>query len=149
MQVIRSLPPHYAKVIAAFPHVSRTRGIMFAWGDVVYALDGVVVTPSLMAHEEVHGQRQRAGGVEAWWDRYLADAQFRYDEELLAHIAEYAHLAQRNDRNKRRLYLDAVAAKLAGPLYGYMTTKERAKRLIKDSLAAIREKSASHAEVNP
>lgn len=131
MTVEVAFPPNYQAVCDAFPWVARTPGIIFAWGLQIFNPDGIHITPALRAHEEVHSLRQQ-GNPAAWWDKYLSDPAFRYAEEIPAHICEYAKLYSDNPlRNARRHYLDQVAERLAGPLYGRLTTRERAIRLLK------------------
>jgi len=68
----------------------------------------------------------------AWWEKYLADDRFRFDEEVPAHIAEYAHIYEGTPKRAlRRLHLSDIAERLAGPLYGRLTSKEAAMRLLK------------------
>lgn len=122
-------PPNYEKVVRVFPKASQV-GTIFTYGRAIYCLKGADgLDPSLFAHEQVHSDRQIAMGVEAWWDRYLVDNQFRFDEELAAHIVEYEHFAGRG-RNERKFYLRQIARRLAGPLYGHMVTVDEAKRMI-------------------
>lgn len=129
-------PPNYDAICAAFPWVKTTRGILYAWGMTIWNPDGVMVTPSLMDHEQVHSVQQQ-GSPAAWWDKYLASAAFRYEQEVKAHIVEYANIYQHHPRNKRRLHLDDIAGRLAGPLYGHLTTKEAARRLLKVGAATL------------
>jgi len=71
----------------------------------------------------------------AWWEKYLTDIEFRLDEELAAHRAEYkAWCAVSLNRQQRRFYLTQVAARLASPLYGNMLTYHQAKRWIAGNL---------------
>lgn len=131
MTIERDFPPNYQSVCDAFPWVAKIRGVLFAWDMTIWNPDGVDISPSLMAHEEVHSIRQ-AGNPAAWWDKYLADPAFRYAEEIPAHIVEYAQVYGANPRrNARRHYLDQIAERLAGPLYGHLTTREKAIRLLK------------------
>jgi hypothetical protein len=132
MRVVAARPPLFAEIDAAF-HIEG-KGVTFAFGDVIYNPHGANVTPELMAHEKVHGARQ-GGDVEGWWRRYIADPQFRFDEELPAHIAEYRAFCANNTagqaRNARRMALHHIAARLASPLYGRLVSYDEARRLIK------------------
>lgn len=131
MKIERSRPPNYDAIIAAFPWVAKTIGVIFAWDDRIYNPHGITVTPSLLAHEIVHSQRQKGDPV-SWWDKYLIDPAFRFAEEVPAHIEEYAYFAGHEaKRAHRRRYLTDIAGRLAGPLYGRLTSKEAAIRLLK------------------
>jgi hypothetical protein len=66
----------------------------------------------------VHIERQNKMGLDAWWDKYLADVEFRYIEELVAHQAEYATYCKRHlNPVKRTQFLRRIAQRLASPLY--------------------------------
>lgn len=121
----------FEEIDAAF-HV-KGKLVLFAWGDTIYNPRNAEVSSALKCHEGVHGQRQKAhpGGVEGWWRRYIEDPQFRIDEELPAHRAEYkASIQHVRDRNERYRALAFIAEKLASPLYGRLLTPSAARRLI-------------------
>lgn len=130
LKIIREKPPNYDAIVAVFPAGAKP-GTFFCYGRAVYIPNGGNLSPSLMAHETVHADRQTAypGGPAAWWERYLVDPQFRFDEELPAHVAEY-RCFDGDTRNQRRFMLRQIAARLSGPLYGRLVTMHQAKRLI-------------------
>lgn len=137
MQVVVARPPMFAEIAAAFPVVKEKAGVIYAWGDRIYNPDGISIPVQLFAHEKVHRDRQGCA-IEEWWRRYIADAQFRLDEELPAHVAEYrafcAENAQGQRRNNRRIYLHQTAKRLASPLYGSLITYDAARKIIKASV---------------
>jgi hypothetical protein len=99
-----------------------------------------VIPPPLIAHEEVHGQRQcvpngaitRTINIERWWSAYLTDPEFRYREELAAHAAEYNMQAHHTrDRNDRAKLLMATARRLAAPLYAYGSSQPTLQQAMK------------------
>lgn len=129
MIVLDTFPPNYERLCAAFD--IRDRDIIFSYGNVIYNPKGGTITPELMVHEEVHGGRQQAMGVDNWWDKYIADPEFRLNEELPAHRAEFRlYCANHRDRNARARYLMQIAQRLAGPIYGGCVTYTQAKLLI-------------------
>jgi len=141
MRVVHAPPPMFEEIDAAFN--VRGRPVLFAFGDKIYNPAGVNVPPDLMAHEEVHGERQlrlnpfdRAAGVLEWWRRYIAEPEFRLAEELPAHVAEFNSLCRQNrakwvsERNMRRTLAAHVARKLAAPLYGRLLAFPDAKKAI-------------------
>jgi hypothetical protein len=138
MTIERAYPPNIDAILQAFPHVAHTRGVLFAWDMTIFNPDNIVVTPSLDAHEVVHSIQQR-GNPSAWWDKYLASADFRFEQEVVAHITEYASAYGQFDRNGRRHQLNQIAARLAGPLYGSLTTKAAAVRLLKTEASRLLE----------
>lgn len=127
LRIIHQPPPNYAAVVAIFPFAKR-RGTMFCYGRAIFIPNGGSVSPALMAHETVHADRQ-GNDPAGWWARYLVEQQFRFDEELPAHIAEYRWF-DGCPRPERRIMLRQIAARLAGPLYGRLVTVHEAKRLI-------------------
>lgn len=126
-QIITGRPPNFSRIIARFPMAQR-QTVIFAYEPHIFAPTGKV-SPAIVAHEEVHIRRQKDIGVERWWDRYLSEAPFRYEEELLAHRAEYRYmLGENGSRQMRRSALKIVATKLAAPLYGGMVSVATAMR---------------------
>lgn len=106
------------RILAVFPKASEP-GVIFAFGDTIYNPSGINIPPALLAHEEVHGKRQKAT-VEQWWESYLTDPEFRYNEELHAHAAEFkVQLRSTPDRNDRAKLMMATAQRLLAPLYNY------------------------------
>lgn len=137
MKVIKAFPPNWIEIAKVFP-VKGKQGILYAYGDRLYNPSGVTVTPWIMAHEEVHGRRQlgeegdETMDVVRWWDNYLAYEDFRFNEELLAHQAEYKTYRIMNGARLTNSYLDLMAKRLSSPLYGSMVSYEEALRRIKE-----------------
>lgn len=130
MRIANERPPMWDEINKTFN--IGTRPVIFTWGQVIYNPNGGKVTPVLIAHEEIHAERQGPfeEGIVAWWKQYLVDPGFRLKEETPAHRAEYLAFCKRHaDRNARARYLGAVAARLCGPLYGNIvdikTARER------------------------
>ena len=125
-------PPNIEEIAAVLPE-ARKGAVFFSWGPgVVYNPKRVELSPELIAHENVHGERQGAIGVGVWWERYLADPRFRFNEELLAHRAEYQVFCEHaSDRNLRYRFASAVAKRLSSKLYGSVATFSEARKLIR------------------
>ena len=119
MAVVVGVPPLFDLIDEKF-HVAGKR-VLFSWGPgTIYNPGGKPIPPELVAHEQAHGARQTdaAKAIEAWWRKYIEDAEFRLHEEILGHRAEYADFCRRNkDRNARVFALQRMAARLASPLY--------------------------------
>lgn len=118
MKVITAFPPNYRRINAAFN--VRGRGVIFCYGDVIYNPGRINVTPALLAHEAVHSGQQGADPA-TWWDRYIADPQFRLAQEIPAHAAEYRvapHLLQE------------IAGRLSSRLYGGLIARDAAEHLL-------------------
>lgn len=130
MRVVRERPPIYDEIVAAFPDASGP-GVIFAWGDTIFNPSATDIGRALMAHEAVHGQRQGAD-VRGWWRKYLADPQFRLDEEVPAHVAELRVIRSTlTTRHARKDALRAIAARLASPLYGGLISPRDAEKLLR------------------
>lgn len=118
MKIVHKRPPNWDRIIKVFPQVEGMRGIVFAYGDHLCNPDAVTIQPEIMAHEIVHGCRQKDDPA-GWWERYLEDPQFRLKEELQAHKAELAAVNLNvKDRNRRARNLAVTAKRLSAPLYG-------------------------------
>ena len=132
-RIVIAPPPNLEASAAVFP-AARKPGTFFSWGDLIYNPTGVMLPPQIIAHELVHGQRQE-GCIEDWWNQYLTDKDFRFNEELLAHVAEYKLIHDTQPlRNARRHALRFISARLASPLYGRVIGEEQAKKLIMDGV---------------
>ena len=125
MKIAICCPPLYPEIDQAFNIEGKS--IIFAWGDTIYNPTGVDIPPHLIAHEEEHGRRQ-GDDVEGWWRKYMVDATFRLEEEIVAHRAEYNYFVDDGaPRQKRRRMLKLIAKRLSSGLYGRMLTYAEAK----------------------
>jgi|ERR1700722_9399638 len=112
-------PPNFERIVAAFPDAVNP-GVMFAYGGHIYSPSGGTIPAALMAHENVHLDNQREhANPDHWWDLYITDSEFRYREELAAHVAEYRVQLPGLDRNYAAKLLMSTAARLVAPLYAY------------------------------
>ncbi len=119
-EIVIERPPNFERIAAAFPDASKP-GVLFAYGGKIYNPTGGVVPHALLKHEQVHLDRQSQ--PDQWWEKYLIDSEFRYREELLAHVAEYTAQVHGLDRNHKAKLLMATAARLVAPLYNYQPPK--------------------------
>lgn len=127
-------PPNFEAILAAFPGAAAST-VIFAYGDDIYAPGGVVIPPALLAHEAVHQRNQLAmgkNGPDDWWDLYCIDPSFRYDEELMAHAAEYKAQLHALDRNQRAALLMSTATRLTAPLYAYGSKQPSLSQALRD-----------------
>lgn len=131
VEVRQEFPPNIDRIREKFP---LQGGEIFAWDGVVYTGDDgpTALPPELIAHEKVHF-RQQAGKPAEWWDRYIDDDEFRFEQEREAHVAEIKEFNRHNkDRNKRAYFKRRVAMRLAGPLYGNDLSISEAMSLLSD-----------------
>lgn len=141
MKIIKARPPNFDRIISVFPAVLKAPGVVFCYGEVVYSPSSETLPEAILAHERVHSDRQLElpGGPEEWWDRYLLNQGFRFEEELLAHVIEYEFLSKLSpSRTNRRLFLKHVSEKLSSEIYGPMCNKAQAKASIKQLLEDIK-----------
>lgn len=121
LEVVDARPPNFDAIKAVLPDADKP-GVMFAYGGKVYypGARSKVLTRELDAHERVHVERQAAETEPgSWWAQYLTDAEFRFNEELLAHQAEYRMFCKRHANPvKQWQYLRTIAGRLCSPLYG-------------------------------
>ena len=122
-------PPNFDRILSAFPDAGH-HGILFAYGGDVYNPSDVVIPSWLLAHEYRHCARQWQSDPDAWWEKYITDDEFRYEEELLAHAEEYVWQALRvKDRNARARLEMRTAARLVAPLYNYAPPRSLAQAI--------------------
>lgn len=128
VSVIYSDPPNRSDIAARFGDLPDT--VIFSYAPDVYIPSGTPLTPPLAAHESVHIEQQ-GDDPDSWWDRYLRDDDFRLEQEVEAHRAEW-RAAERTitDRNAAAREKIAIARRLASPLYGSLVTVPEALRLI-------------------
>jgi len=135
-QIIHEFPPLYSYIADAF-RISDRQDVIFSFGPELYNPYGVLISPEVMLHESVHSDRQGRGqDVLDWWERYITDAKFRLEEEVVAHRAEYIWLLTNGNRRERRIASKHIALKLASPIYGPMVTPGMARKLIEEDVNA-------------
>lgn len=124
--IIHERPPNFADILKAFPNADKP-GVIFAFGPHIYNPSGGEIPAALLRHEGVHQSRQLHASkdrtpeqmVNNWWVNYIADDEFRYREELAAHVEEYRAQLHGLDRNYRAKLLQATAQRLIASLYSY------------------------------
>lgn len=126
-------PPNFEAIRAVYPNAARPNTI-FAYNDAIYVPSGADLPPSLIAHEKVHLTRQQKVGADTWWHAYMNDINFMYNEEVLAHAAEYKHLIEGASRQVRRASMKMVSKRLSGGLYGAGVTRMKAEEDILDAI---------------
>ena len=134
-EILKDWPPNIRAIRAVLPVSERN---IFAWGGIIYNPGGGPLSSELIKHEEVHFAQQRAldrwwrSGVKAWWKRFLRDPEFRLDQEIPAHRAEYDEFCRKNrDRNKRSRYLSLLGSRLSAEMYGSLLSHAEAMKAIR------------------
>lgn len=132
MNIKHERPPNYEKIVAAIPAVAAMEHVLFTYGDTIYYPAGATLPPYKIAHEEVHMKQQLEVGIEWWWDMFLADREFRFNEELEAYRVDYKVFCKHyKNKNERFRYLNSLTDDLAGPGYGNLKGHAEVMRLIR------------------
>lgn len=130
-RVVHDYPPNIKRIAEVLPGAYKP-GVIFTYGDTVYSPTVTDIRKELLAHEAVHVAQQADTGKDEWWDLYLKDTNFRMLQELEAHRVEYQMLAKMGyGRPYRRRYLQVIAKRLSGPLYGNVISTAKAKEAIR------------------
>lgn len=105
-------------------------GLAITVGDIVYSK--FRLNPDVAVHEMVHIEQQKKVGVEIWWKRYLAERDFRCNQEMEAYHMQASWIkANVGDRNKRFTMLTKICKDLAGPMYGFDISYEEICKIIR------------------
>lgn len=150
MRTLNTFPPNWNKIKEAFPHAEAEQAV-FCYGEVVHNPFNANVTRDLEVHEAVHC-KQQGDDPEKWWDRYIADPNFRLEQEISAYGLQLYHLKNEtvmltDDKGKHveghrpnRLitwYLEMIAKTLSGPLYGNIIGYHQAHTRIRHFIKAV------------
>lgn len=129
MKIVQDYPPNYDTLLKHFDIAGRPA--VFTWGDILYNPKGGQVDKHLLAHEQTHAVQQGAD-PQAWWDRYIADPEFRVQQEVEAYGAQYRFVCAMVSNDKvRKDFLFQIASGLSGPVYGSMLTHAQAESRIR------------------
>ena len=100
---ISQKPPPIYKLAQEKFGVDFNKGVVFTYGDTIHVANGRL-SPDLLVHELTHVEQQQnfPGGKEAWWELYLKDEKFRFNQEIKAYQAQYKKVCMdTKDKNKR------------------------------------------------
>jgi hypothetical protein len=105
--------------------------VVFTYGDTVYNPSGETMQDHLEFHESIHIKQQAETGRDEWWDRYLADEEFRLEQELQAYRKQYQYVLRMYGRQAAAHLLGEIAGDLSSSMYGNILTFNQAKKEIK------------------
>lgn len=128
MIIVNGFPPNIEKIRAAFP---VRRNTVYTYGDSIYAPGYDSLSKDLIEHERVHCAQQ-GSDIEGWWDRYIADRDFRLSQEVEAYRKQYQAFKSSCGGSKTKCFqlLKYIATDLSGPMYGNLVGIFEAMRLI-------------------
>jgi hypothetical protein len=124
IKIVKENPPNFEDIIKVLPAATQA-GVIFAYDGVIYAPGDYDLPQWLIAHEEVHfAQQEFVGGAAIWWERYLADPEFRYAEEIVAHRTELRVFnACTKDREAKVKHRLVCSVRLSSEQYGNIRTQ--------------------------
>lgn len=104
--------------------------IVFTYGNLITSYGGMM-TEDLLAHEPHHQKQQADYGVKSWWERYLEDEIFRYEQELECYRRQYQWVQNNiKDRNEVFNCLMDYSRLLSGKMYGDIVSLNEAMNAI-------------------
>ena len=77
-------PDNIDAIHERFPEVKNITHVVFTYAPHIYKRIELDLPPDLRVHEATHLQQQGEDPA-AWWDQYLNDTEFRYQQELEAY----------------------------------------------------------------
>lgn len=130
MNLVKGKPPIYEKIIQS--GLKPQDNTVFAYGNDLYIqeLKENEISSFLMVHEEVH-MKQQGDNPEVWWDKYLTNTKFRFDQEVEAYRAEYRKICEMFKNKAQKWFKHELAKQLSSPMYGSLVTISQAENLIR------------------
>lgn len=128
-------PPCYEAAKAKFGINFYRVDVAFAWRDTIHIRNPKLLSDDLIVHECTHLKQQAAvGGPEEWWDLYINDPTFRFEQEVEAYRAQTAYVLE--TRNKKFATINITFyAKCLAEIYGFKDiSRAEAWRLLTDGL---------------
>ena len=115
----KQLPPNYAEIEKEFGKEAIVgKPIIFTYGSIIYNPIGFDIPPDLLTHEMTH-QDQQGDNPGGWWAHYLADKEFRVEQEAEAYGNQYRFICRSvKNRDARAKNLWRMASFLSSPMYG-------------------------------
>lgn len=110
-------PPNYQEIKNAFS-LGKTKGIIFSYFPYIYNPDNITIPDDFLYHEQIHLDIQKEIGAKKWWDKYLSDESFRYEQELLAYGKQHQYSKNIFKRKEVDDRLDFFASVLSDGVYG-------------------------------
>ena len=128
-------PPIWEEANALFKLEELNMGTIFTFGDTLYNPFQVRMTGDLFVHERTHAEQHQWDGTVAglWWKRYLADPEFRLEQEIEAYANQYKYIAH-NEKSRDKVFENLLffAKSLGGPMYGNIISPTEAMARIKE-----------------
>ena len=126
MKIVIDYPPNIAEIQRVCKPDKYT---VYTYGNVLYNPGAWPLSDDLIEHEKVHSKQQGVAPL-TWWNIYLDDPKFRFQQELQAYRFQYKFYAKTHNRTQKRLFLKNKAKALSGSIYGKIADFETAKNMI-------------------
>lgn len=127
MIIKKAFPPNIEEIKKAFPIRDNT---VFTYGNTMYVQSNHPPSENLIVHEEVHVKQQGDDPAE-WWRKYIADPDFRLQQEIQAYKAQWKFYNRTSKDKNKFLFLNRIAQDLSGSLYGNIISYGEAIKRIK------------------
>jgi len=133
MKQKKEYPPNYQEIVDTFG-VPPTH-VIYCYGDTIYNPSGKEITPDLEIHEDTH-RKQQGTAPDLWWNKYLADPQFRLDQEIEAYGEQYIFACKLIDEihggaKMKKWALESMTTALSGSIYGGIIDYSKAETAIR------------------
>lgn len=131
MILVKGKPPIYQKIIDA--GLYPTDSTVFTYGDKLFIqdLNEKEIDPVLLAHEK-HHSKQQGDRPNEWWDKYIFDEKFRFQQELEAYVVEYKMVKKLFNNKIQKYALHRFAQDLSSSMYGNLITTPEAESRIRN-----------------
>lgn len=125
-KIIKEYPPNYDKIKQAF---NPPETACYCYGDTIYNPSGNDISEDILIHEGVHTVQQ-GKDIEEWWNKYIADDQFRKSQEVEAYAIQYNFIKKSRKSKMSDRYLEMFSDHLSS-MYGLNIDIHKAKTLIR------------------
>jgi len=129
MKIVHSRPPNYDLLALMLP---VSDDFVYCYGDIIYNPSGKELPPDIIFHESIH-KRQQGENIDLWYNKYITDPHFRFQQELEAYGEQYSFLCQHiQDPKFRAKQKESMALALSGEAYGNLVSYGEAESKIRN-----------------
>lgn len=131
MKIKQGYPPNIEDIKRV---LSPDKDSVFCYGEDIYCQDPDNLPPDVIVHEKVHArQQQNFSNPDLWWQKYLLDKQFRFEQELEAYAEQYLWLKWNGTSSSvLQEALEDLGSNLAHPQYDFKITAQEASSKIRN-----------------
>lgn len=126
-EIVNGKPPVWEDIKRVVPGAKRIDAsrVYITCGTKIYAETDI--PKEVLEHEKIHVHQQVAFGEKLWWEKWLSDVNFRYEQELQGYRRQIEVLSA-STANRAVLfdYKKKIALILSGDAYGHIVTFNKA-----------------------